>query len=209
MCLEPERGMMRQLGWLLGGALLLFGLACAGVITIEPIPTATPQPTPPPSPVAQSSLTGVGRPFRIVAETIGLDAPVVEMGWKVEGSGPQAVSVWDVPDQEAGWHINSARPGEGSNVVISGHNDSMGSHVFGELENLQVGDEISVWVSPEQTYRYRVSDTQVVRAFGATQEALAYLQTVMEPTPTERLTLITCWPSWTNTHRLIIVAQPL
>ncbi len=31
----------------------------------------------------------------------------------------------------------------------------------------------------------------------------------MQPTPDERLTLISCWPYWTNTHRVIIVARPV
>jgi sortase A len=29
------------------------------------------------------------------------------------------------------------------------------------------------------------------------------------PSTDERLTLITCWPAESNTHRLIVVAQPL
>jgi sortase A len=31
---------------------------------------------------------------------------------------------------------------------------------------------------------------------------------VMDPTPNEQLTLITCWPYTTFTHRVIIVAKP-
>ncbi len=29
------------------------------------------------------------------------------------------------------------------------------------------------------------------------------------PTTNERLTLVTCWPKRSNTHRLIIVAEPV
>jgi sortase (surface protein transpeptidase) len=30
-----------------------------------------------------------------------------------------------------------------------------------------------------------------------------------DTTPDERLTLVTCWPAWDNSQRLIIVAYPL
>jgi sortase (surface protein transpeptidase) len=30
----------------------------------------------------------------------------------------------------------------------------------------------------------------------------------LQPSDDERLTLVTCWPQWSNTHRLIIVARP-
>jgi sortase A len=31
----------------------------------------------------------------------------------------------------------------------------------------------------------------------------------MNPTEDERLTMITCWPYTSNTHRLIVVAKPV
>ncbi len=180
--------------------------ACSGAIKIERVPT----PTLPPTPVLVPTVQSVEEmPWRITISKISLDAPVVEMGWGVQGEEEQAVSVWNVPENEAGWHINSAQPGQGSNVVISGHNNSTGGHVFGQLEALEVGDSIEIWTTTDKQYRYQISETQIVRTFGASLETLDYLRTVMEPTPTEQLTLITCWPSWTNTHRLIIIARPL
>jgi len=185
-------------------------LACGSVIRIEPISTSTPIPTVATQPTASTkSLSAGGVPMRIVAEAISLDVPVVEMGWKLEGSGSEAISVWNVPDNEAGWHLNSATPGQGSNVVISGHNNSLGGHVFGELEALAVGDQITIQTAAGTDYRYQISETQIVRAFGASPETLNYLQSIMEPSPTEQLTVITCWPSWSNTHRFVIIAHPL
>ncbi|MEJ2757668.1 MAG: GAF domain-containing protein, partial [Anaerolineales bacterium] len=35
-------------------------------------------------------------------------------------------------------HLNSARPGEGGNIVSSGHNNSTGGHIFGDIEKLEV-----------------------------------------------------------------------
>lgn len=197
------RDLLTWTTWLL----MLWGVsACAGVIKIEPVPTPPLLPTPVPMPPVQS-LEGI--PRRIIINKINLDAPVVEMDWGMQGEGEQAVSVWNVPENEAGWHVNSAQPGQSSNVVISGHNNSTGGHVFGQLEALDVGDRIEIWTTADKPYRYQISETQIVRTFGASLETLDYLRSVMEPTPTEQLTLITCWPSWTNTHRLIIVARPI
>jgi len=193
------------------GIVLLFGVsACSEIIKIRPIPT----PGPPLVEISQPSsidvsLTTNGKPVRIVAEAVDLDAPVVEMGWRLEEWGGQVVSEWNVPEFESGWHQNSALPGQGDNVVISGHNNSSGGHVFGNLEALIVGDQITLWTDENESFVYQVSEKQIVRAFAASQESLNYLQAIMESTSSEQLTLITCWPSWTNTHRLIIVAHPL
>ena len=193
---------------LIGLTLFLGVLACSELITIERIPTPTPLPVTP-SPTPNTDISSSGRPSRIVAEAIDLDVPIVEMGWRSEKQGEQVVSEWIIPDNEAGWHRNSARPGEGSNIVISGHNNSTGGHVFGQIEKLEVGDQVTLWDDQGVPYVYQVSETQIVQAFGASPESLNYLQAIIRPTPREQLTLITCWPSWTNTHRLIVIAQPL
>ena len=148
-------------------------------------------------------------PTRIMVEKIALDAPIVEMGWRPkEQWGGQVVSEWDVPEHEAAWHRNSGRPGEGSNVVISGHNNSMGGRVFASLEELTLGDQVTLWNDQGTSFIYQVREKQLIRTLGASQEARERLQMVIEPTPNEQLILITCWPSWTNTHRLIIIADP-
>ncbi len=195
--------------------LLIFLLslsACAGAIKIERIPTPTLPPTPTaprPTPTTAAPLQPEDNPRRIVVEKIDLDAPVVEMGWMVQGEGSETVSLWEVPENEAGWHLNSAQPGQGGNVVISGHNNSSGGHVFGALEALEIGDQVTLLTADDTPHTYRIDETQIVRTLGASQETLDYLRAVIQPTPDERLTLITCWPSWTNTHRLIIIATPL
>jgi sortase A len=202
-----RRAVVKRAGLLIGLTLFLGVSACAGLIKIERIPTPTPTPTPSPTPTTDIPPSGV--PSRIVAEAIALDAPVVEMGWQLAERGEQTVNVWAVPENEAGWHRNSARPGQGSNVVISGHNNSTGGHVFGNIEELALGDQVTLWDDEGTAYMYQVTDRQIVQAFAASQEALDYLQAVVRPTPNEQLTLITCWPNWTNTHRLIVIARPL
>ncbi len=113
-----------------------------------------------------------------------------------------------MPDNEAAWHRNSAVPGGGSNVVISGHNNSLGGRVFAGLEELTVGDQVTLWNGDGGSFVYQVREKKMVRALGASAETLAFLESVIEPTSHEQLTLITCWPNWTNTHRLIIIADP-
>ncbi|MBN1994125.1 MAG: sortase [Anaerolineae bacterium] len=194
--------MVKKPGLLIG--LFLGLLACRIVAIPRPVSVASTS-----SPAELTTLASGSRvPARIVVEKIDLDAPVVEMGWRLQERWGKLISEWDVPDQEAAWHRNSALPGEGGNVVISGHNNSMGGRVFADLEKLEPGDEIILWTSQGDSFVYQVDEKRLVRALGASQEAQEFLQAVMEPTSYEQLTLITCWPNWTNTHRLIIIANP-
>jgi sortase A len=192
--------------------------ACNGLLVVKPLDTPAPTATidtlsAPAETVMTGTQTVDGRlpapaaPGRIVAPAINLDAPVVVMDWRAEMQSEQSDSVWNVPENEAGWHLNSARPGQGGNVVISGHNNSVGGHVFGRLDELVEGDTVTLWAN-QTAYTYRISRRETVRTFGATPEMLTRLQQFAAPASTEQLTLITCWPNWTNTHRLILVAEP-
>ena len=116
---------------------------------------------------------------------------------------------WEAPDEKAaGWHSNSAPLGEIGNTVLNGHHNVYGK-VFGSLVYLQEGDFIQVYGSDDKWYTYVVANKMVV------PERDVPLQQRMEnaawilPSDDERLTLITCWPQQTNTHRLIIVASPV
>ena len=209
---DLEQHLRRQAGLFIAGLVFLVSLLpCSRVIEI--VPLAAPTPVPPQAVAAlvaaNTAPAGPAVPDRIVAEVIGLDAPVVEMGWQQRVEWGQVVSEWNIPSSGAAWHRNSARPGEGSNVVISGHNNSAGGRVFARLEELAVGDRITLWNKKGDAFVYQVSDKKLVRTFAASEETITYLETVMAPTPQEQLTLITCWPSWTNTHRLIIIAKPV
>lgn len=199
---------------------LLTGCGIIEVVpfSISPIPTPLPESATSPIPVSQASAnfmaneailpTTAELPKRIMAPAIKLDAPVVEMGWTVKQSWGTTVTEWDIPYSEAGWHRNSARPGEGSNVVISGHNNSTGGRVFAALEKLAIGDQITLQTEDQELFVYHIRERNIVRALMASAETQQYLQQVMQPTTNEQLTLITCWPSWSNTHRLILIATP-
>ena len=59
--------------------------------------------------------------------------PWFEMDWVTEERRGQVVSEWVIPENEAGWHRNSAWPGQGGNIVISGHNASLGGQIFADV----------------------------------------------------------------------------
>src|SRR5512141_2543907 len=153
-------------------------------------PTATPD-------------TGPQTPRRIVTPAIHLDAPVETAGWHVING----VSQWDVPDHfAAGWLKTSARLGEVGNTVLDGHHNIQGE-VFRYLVNLKIGDEIEMY-SGNQIYVYKVVTRKILRDRDQPYEVQVKNAQWIQPTDDERLTLVTCWPYTTNTHRLIIVARP-
>ncbi len=179
------------------------------IIQIVPISSSTPVATNTDDTLPANEFFPASQaPTRIAAPVIGLDASVVAMGWQLVEQGENWVSQWNMPELEAAWHQNSAGPGQGNNIVISGHNESTGGQIFAEVEELQVGDEITLWRDDGEAYIYQVIEKNIIRTFAVSEEAQDYLLRITQPTAQEQLTLITCWPRWTNTHRLIVIAQP-
>lgn len=146
-------------------------------------------------------------PSEIIVPAINLDAPVEPAGWETVQNGGQPVSVWDVPDAAAGWHQNSALPGHGSNVVLSGHHN-LGKEVFRDLVELKVGDEI-VLQADSYRYTYEITDRFIVPELNAPPAQQQQNAQWILPTVDERVTLVTCWPYEGNSHRLIVVAKPV
>ena len=56
---------------------------------------------------------------------------------------------------------------------------------------------------------YEVEANFVVQEEGASTENRAHNAQWIGPTPDERLTLVTCFPPWSNTHRTIVIARPV
>jgi LPXTG-site transpeptidase (sortase) family protein len=168
---------------------------------VTPEPTATPSPTPTPDP---ASLI----PNRLVIPAINLDAPVAQVGWETNLVNGQPVSSWIVPNSyTAGWHVTSALPGSPGNTVLNGHHNVHGE-VFRYLENLQPGDEITLYTGVTSHY-YAVTERHILKEKGESEEVRLQNAQFILPTEDERLTLVTCWPYTNNTHRLIIVAVPM
>ena len=141
-------------------------------------------------------------PIWLAIPRIELETPIVSAGWQ-ERTGRR---VWDVPADAAGWHLGSARMGERNNLVLSGHNN-IGGSVFRDLSKLAVGDTVIVR-SQVSARQYTVTTRLIIREALQSDEQRMKNARWMGEFPGERVTLITCYPAWTNTHRLVIVAKP-
>jgi sortase A len=146
-------------------------------------------------------------PDRIVVPSIGLDVAIAPVGWSVVEEGGAQRSAWNVPLDAAGWHQNSAMPGEDGNVVLSGHHN-LGAQVFRHLVELHVGDEI-VLDTGGVLHRYAVTERFILPERGVPEAQRQQNALWIAPTKRERLTLVTCWPYTDNSHRVIVVAAPI
>ncbi len=147
-------------------------------------------------------------PDRLVIESIGMDASVIPTKIKeIEYQG-QPYYQWLAPNEPAvGWHEASALLGSPGNTVLNGHHNIYGE-VFKDLANVHEGDLIDVY-SGNNIFRYRVALAMLVpERFKSLSIRLENARWIL-PTDDERITLITCWPYQSNTHRVIIVALPV
>lgn len=152
-------------------------------------------------------LPATSPPTRIMAPSIRLDAQVLPVGWAAVSSGSSTVVQWEVVDDAAGWHKNSEFPGNGGNVVLSGHHNIRGE-VFRYLIDLEEGDEIRL-LADDEVYQYEVATKVILQERGMPLEVRLQNARWIAATDHERLTLVTCWPYATNSHRLIVVALPV
>ena len=141
-----------------------------------------------------------GRVVRVAAPSIKMDTGVYEV-YGIDGT-------WEVADYAAGHHYNSRNPGEGGNIVLSGHNNWRGE-VFRDLDKLKPGDEIRVWTQAGKEYVYKVRKIDKLKEVGVSYAQRLKNAQVLNDTPQEQLTLISCWPYTTFTHRLVVTADPV
>ena len=146
-------------------------------------------------------------PDRLVISSIGLDAPIIPTKIKEIDYQGQTYYQWLAPNEPAvGWHDSSALLGLPGNSVLNGHHNVFGE-VFKDLVKVHEGDLIEVY-SGEQVFRYRVALAMLLpERFKSLSIRFENARWIL-PTTDERLTLITCWPADSNTHRVIIVAMP-
>jgi sortase A len=121
---------------------------------------------------------------RIQIPALNIDAPIVR------GDGPEQLK------KGVGQHIGTANPGEIGNMVLSGHNDTFGE-VFRYLDQLKVGDKVIIYTFT-RSYTYIVEGWSLVNPDQVD---------VMDPTPYESVTLISCYPYLIDTQRIIVTAR--
>ena len=146
-------------------------------------------------------------PERLVIPAIELDAPVEPTGAKKYRIREKIYEQWIVPDKfAAGWSPKSGYPGLANNVVLYGHHNVNGA-VFAKLYTLKRGDAISLYAGGRE-YRYTVDEVLKLKEKGVTFDEMLNNAQWISATETERLTLVTCWPPYESTYRLIVVAKP-
>lgn len=147
-------------------------------------------------------------PIRLVIPAISLDAPIIPAKMRTIEFRGEKYQQWLAPDiRAAGWHTDSARLGAIGNTVLSGHHNTLGA-VFSRLVELETGDTIQVY-SHGYRFVYQITNRMIVpEKYQQLDTRMANVQWIL-PSQDERLTLITCWPDESNTHRVIIVAAPV
>lgn len=89
---------------------------------------------------------------------------------------------------------NTAFPGEKGNCAIAGHRSYTHGEYFNRLDELEVGDLVQIEVQ-DRIYEYKITESFIVEP-----EALEVLNSSQDA----ELTLVTCTPIYTATHRLIV-----
>lgn len=146
-------------------------------------------------------------PYLLYIPRLQLYAPVVPIRNATAQIGDALVAQLSLPPAYAvGWSADSARIGQPGNTVFVGHNNEFGD-VFRDLNVLEAGDEVFVRAG-DGDRRYVVKAKAIFEEqFRSLEERLANA-VWLASTDDERLTLITCWPYFTNTHRVVVVAAP-
>jgi len=123
---------------------------------------------------------------------LGVRAPVYDCDTAANGTLPiahgTAVTHW----------YRSATLGGGDgwkNYVIYGHDDIEGS-IFQHLPAMRVGDEVYLYRGG-RGYVYTVTGSKIV---APTDTAVVY------QTPTSTLTMISCYPYWVDSQRIVVRA---
>lgn len=150
----------------------------------------------PPAPRAPSPAV-----VRVRIPTLGVDAPILQMG--VDAAG-----VMEIPQSSStvAWYGFTALPGSAGNAVMAGHVTWGGSRaVFYQLQNLRPGDAVEVQTS-DGGVRYAVQRTYLVKPDEAD------IANIIGPRDgPQTLTLITCGGTFDANareydHRVIVFA---
>lgn len=134
-----------------------------------------------------------------------LEIPVIGVSAVVKDMGLTPAGAMAVPDNQidSGWYSFGTRPGEVGSAVIGGHNTfARGPGVFSRLNELQVGDLLSVVDATGTTTSFIVRD---IKTFNALDTNTG----IFESETGTHLNLITCsgvWNPFTQSYttRLVV-----
>ncbi len=137
---------------------------------------------------ASSSRDLVGAQNRLIIESAGIDMPLFL------SNSEKALS-------KGGWmYSGNSTPDAGGNTVIFGHRwlyKPPMKNTFFNLDKVAVGDKFTIsWNG--KTYNYEISEVKIVKPTEIS---------VLNPTASPRVTLITCTPLFSTKQRLVVVAE--
>jgi len=144
-----------------------------------------------------SSTQSVESDFSLLIPSIDVEAPIIQ------GVDPTNADIYNKALEGGVAHMNgTALPGDGKgNIFIYGHSSasiaSKYDKIFAKLNDLNNSDTIVVSYKGSN-YTYEVTDKKIVEKTD---------MSVLDQTPSEQLTLMTCWPIGTDAQRLVVIAQ--
>lgn len=94
--------------------------------------------------------------------------------------GKYQFNSWKLDDKHPVYLQGSGIPGENGNIVIYGHNKK---EVFGHLNQVKLGDQISILTNQGETLIYSVDSIK---------DVFPYQVDVLKPTDFQKITLFTC-----------------
>lgn len=127
---------------------------------------------------------GPKQAVRIAIPAIGVDHPVVQ------GDS------WEQLKKGVAQHLGTGDPGQPGNMVLSAHNDIFGE-IFRDLDRLRPGDQVFLY-TPAEKFVYAITGTRIVEPTEVS---------VMNPTVSPTLTLISCYPYLVDTQRIVVFAE--
>lgn len=142
-----------------------------------------------------------GRPTRLVVPSLGVDAPVLDIG-VVDGA-----LIPPSDPSTLGWWSDGAVPGAAhGGALITGHTVHTGGGAFDDLETLRTGDRVQVRTA-DGVIRYAVSGVTIYRKATLARDA----EKVFSQTVPGRLVLITCedWNGSGYDSNAIVFADPV
>ncbi|HEY3345340.1 MAG TPA: sortase, partial [Anaerolineaceae bacterium] len=148
-------------------------------------------------------------PDRIVIPDIKLDAPIAKVPFRLvrDDATGMVLQQWLVPNIFAvGWQGDSAQLGVPGNTILDGHHNEFGK-VFRYLVNTQPGEEIDLY-SGNTLFKYTITNKMILLERNQPLSVRFSNARWLLPSTDQRITLVTCWPYTSNTHRLIVVAVP-
>lgn len=207
-------------------ALLLVVFALAGCATPPPAPSATADTasaattTPAAAVEASGDIPAVGTlavvgealataPVALSIAEIDMNVAVSPMTWRVIETDGVRTTAWLLPQVGAGWHPNSANAGGAGNVVISGH-QLLGDAPFAPiaLGDVLPGQEVVLTDAEGNSFTYVVTEvTDPLPIPDSLSEEQDLAAEYAAPTAVPSLTLISGWPDFSTTHRVIVRAE--